>query len=104
MDADYRWADDETTHQRSAISYILVNAFVGLAIACVGFLSDKEVCGECREVFSWLYTYAVLLAADCAVNYMQMRYIDASLKVRIGLALVEFLLDACQVNWFISGN
>jgi len=82
----------------------LVNAFVGLAIACVGCLSDKEMSGECQEVHSWLYTYAVLLAADCAVNYLQMRCIDRSLKVRVALALAEFLLDACQVNWFLSGN
>ena len=103
MEDDYRQADDDTTQQRSSISYILVNAFVGLAIAGVGFLSDKDMCGECCEVCDWLYTYAVLLAADCVVNYLQMRCIDESLKVRVALALAEFLLDACQVDWFISG-
>jgi len=60
--------------------------------------------GECREVHSWLYAYAILLAADCVVNYLQMIYIDESLKVRVTLALAEFLLDACQVNWFLCGN
>lgn len=39
MEDDYRQADDETNQQRSSISYILVNAFVGLTIASVGCLS-----------------------------------------------------------------
>ncbi|CDW88719.1 circumsporozoite protein [Stylonychia lemnae] len=86
----------------SALSYILINAFVAISIIMISIFEDENQCT--KNIHRWLFAYIALLVLDSAIKLLNLKRTRFTRQMKMLATIMEFFSDALQVAWLIYGN